>query len=123
MPKYRRLVGYGFLIWLIPFVVSFIIDPLKDEYPLLFDSIMPVVISIIAVIFSIIYFKKIDINFVKEGALIGLIWFAISIIIDLIMFLPESSMQMTFENYMMDIGVTYLIIPVITIGLGYSYKS
>jgi len=123
MNKYLKIVGLGVLIWLIPFVVSFIIYPLRDDYRPLFESIMPVAIAIIVVIFSIIYFKKIDANFVKEGALIGLIWFVISIIIDLIMFLPESSMQMTFDNYMMDIGVTYLIIPVITIGLGYSYKS
>lgn len=73
MNKYVKTVGLGFLIWLIPFVVSFIIYPLKDDYRPLFESIMPVVIAIIVVIFSIIYFKKLDENFIKEGALIGVI--------------------------------------------------
>jgi hypothetical protein len=44
-------------------------------------------------------------------------WFIISIAIDLVLFLPPSPMQMSFMNYMEDIGITYLMIPVITIGL------
>jgi hypothetical protein len=123
MNKYLKIVGLGVLIWLIPFIVSFFIYPLKEEYNPLFESIMPIVISICVVVFAIIYYKKIDVNYIKEGALIGFIWLGISIIIDLIMFLPDSAMQMTFTDYLMDIGVTYLIIPVITIGLGYSYKT
>jgi hypothetical protein len=33
--------------------------------------------------------------------------------------MPSSPMQMSFTNYMMDIGLTYLIIPIVTIGMGY----
>ncbi len=50
-------------------------------------------------------------------------WFLINVIIDLIMFLPVSPMQMTLNDYMADIGITYLIIPVITMGMGYLVKS
>jgi hypothetical protein len=35
------------------------------------------------------------------------------------MFLPASPMHMNFNDYMMTIGVKYLIIPVVTIGTGY----
>jgi hypothetical protein len=34
------------------------------------------------------------------------------------MVLLESPMQMSMGDYMMDIGLTYLIIPIITIGFG-----
>jgi len=39
------------------------------------------------------------------------------------MFMPESPMKMSFADYMMDIGLTYLIIPVICIGFGYLLKK
>jgi hypothetical protein len=35
------------------------------------------------------------------------------------MFLPESSLQMTFINYINDIGITYFIIIIVAIGSGY----
>jgi hypothetical protein len=47
----------------------------------------------------------------------------LSIIIDLLLFSPPSPMQMSFINYMMDIGITYLIIPVITVGFGYIIQN
>jgi uncharacterized membrane protein YpjA len=62
-------------------------------------------------------------EFVKESILIGVIWFLINIIIDLIMFLPVILMQMTLNDYMADIGITYLIIPVITMGMGYLVQN
>jgi len=32
-------------------------------------------------------------------------------------------MQMTLRNYMMDIGITYLMIPIMTIGMGYMAEN
>lgn len=55
--------------------------------------------------------------------MMGIIWFVISIVIDLVMFLPESPMQMTFAEYMMDIGVTYFIIIVIPLVIGYMLEQ
>ena len=46
-------------------------------------------------------------------------WFLISVMLDLVMFLPESPMRMDIVNYVKDIGLTYLMIPTITIGFGY----
>ena len=109
---------YGFLIWLIPFVVAFLIFPIRESNRALFESIMPIVITISVIFFAYQYFRKLDTNFVKEGVLLCLIWLAISLIIDLAMFM-QGPMKMSFANYIMDIGLTYLIIPTITIGFGY----
>jgi len=35
------------------------------------------------------------------------------------MFMPEGPMRMTFVDYMRDIGLTYLIIPTVAVGMGY----
>lgn len=119
MNKYLKIVLFGFLVWLVPFVVSFFIYPLKTAGSPLFESIMPLVITIIVVALTFLYLKSIETSFIKEGFIIGAVWFILNIAIDLILFLPPSPMQMTLTNYMMDIGITYLMIPVITIGMGY----
>jgi len=106
-------------MWLIPFIVSLIIYPLKISFNTLFESIMPVVITLTVVLLSAAYIKGVNANFLKEGIIIGGSWFLISILIDLILFMPSSPMQMSFTNYMMDIGLTYLIIPSVTVGMGY----
>lgn len=123
MNKYLKIVLYGFLVWLVPFIVSFFIYPLKTSGSPLFESIMPLIITIIVVALAYLYLKATEKNFIIEGIMIGSAWFIISIAIDLVLFLPPSPMQMNITNYMMDIGVTYIMIPVITIGMGYMSQN
>ena len=118
MNKYVKLVGFGFLIWLIPFLVSFVIFPLRNTNRPLFESVMPVVLVLTVMIVSVLYFKKIEKESLKEGLVAGVLWFVLSLVIDLMLFLPASPMQMSFSDYMMDIGLTYLIILMIPIGIG-----
>ena len=118
MNKHVKLVGFGFLIWLIPFLVSFVIFPLRDANRPLFESIMPIILVLTVMIISVLYFKKIEKESLKEGLIAGVLWFVLSLAIDTMLFLPSSPMQMSFIDYMMDIGLTYLIILIIPIGIG-----
>lgn len=113
---------YGFLIWLLPFIASFPIFPLRETNRPLFESIMPVVLTLVVMTLTVLYFKDIRSSSIREGILIGVLWFLISIAIDLLMFLPPSPMQMTFIEYMMDIGLTYLVILMLPIFSGYYVK-
>jgi len=122
MNKYLKLVLYGVFIWFITFAVSFAIYPLRNSNRPLFESIMPVTLTFAVVVFCVFYFQTVEKNGIKEGIIAAVIWFFISLIIDLILFMPASPMQMTFTNYMMDIGLTYLIIIMIPIGFGYLKK-
>jgi hypothetical protein len=117
MKSVKLALLYGFLVWVLPFAVAFMIFPLRTSDRLFFESIMPVAVTLAVVIFSLLYFKKLDGNFSKEGLLLGLIWLAISIGIDLLMF-SGGPMKMGFTDYMKDIGFTYLIIPIVTVGFG-----
>ena len=118
MESIKRTILFGFLLWLIPFVVSIPILPLKEAQSPLFETIMPIALTVCVVFFSILYFKKMKSGFLSESIKLGIIWFVISIIIDLLMFM-WGPMQMSFINYMIDIGFTYLIYPIVTIGFGY----
>ncbi|MGZ7070792.1 MAG: hypothetical protein ACXVHN_08235, partial [Methanobacterium sp.] len=101
MNKYLKIVFYGFLVWLIPFAISFVIFPLKAPIYPLFESILSVVIAIAAVLLSYFYLKAIESNYIIEGIKIGLAWFIINVAIDLLIFMPASPMQMNFADYIM----------------------
>ncbi|MEN4017769.1 MAG: hypothetical protein PQ975_04170 [Methanobacterium sp.] len=123
MNKNLKIILFGFLVWLIPFLVAFAIFPLRVYMRPLFESIMPLTLTIIVVMLAYYYLKNMEVNFVKEGMIIGFAWFIINIAIDLTMFMPASPMQMSFVDYMMDIGLTYVMIPVITVGMGYMAQN
>ncbi len=118
MKKYLKVGLFGFLTWLLPFVVSVLIFPLRESQRPLFESIMPVVVTVCAVFFSSLYLRKVETGFLQEGLLLGVAWFVINIVVDLLLF-SEGPMKMTFADYMMDIGLTYLIIPSVAFGYGY----
>jgi len=118
MKRYLKVGLFGFLTWLVPFVVAFLIYPIRTSYRSLFESIMAVVVTISAVLFAVLYFRKLTTGFLSQGILVGIIWFVINIVLDLILFM-EGPMKMSFSDYIMDIGLTYLIIPAVTIGFGY----
>jgi hypothetical protein len=119
MKSFTKAFLYGLVVWVFPFVVAILIFPLRESERPLFESIMPVVLSLITVIMSNIYFKIAELNFIREGVYLGILWFVISIIIDQLMFM-WGPMKMTFIDYVKDIGFTYLMIPVITIGTGWA---
>ena len=122
MSQVKRGILYGVLVWLIVFVVGFLAFPVRGSNRPLFESIMPVALSICVAFFSVSYFKRVDRAFVKEGFLTGVLWLAISIVIDIPLFLFGGPMKTTVSGYVSDIGITYLVIPVITIALGYGME-
>lgn len=118
MNRYLKVGLFGFFIWLIPFIVSVLIFPLRAMQRPLFESIMPVVIAIWTVFFAVIYLLGIKSGFQKEGIVIGMAWFFISIFLDLLVFI-EGPIKMSLWDYATDILLTYLMIPTITSGFGY----
>jgi hypothetical protein len=84
----------------------------------LFESIMPVVVAIWTVFFAVFYLLGRKSGFQKEGIVIGMAWFFMSIFLDLLVFVI-GPLKMSLWDYAMDIPVTYLLIPTITFGFGY----
>lgn len=119
MKSFSKALLYGVCVWAVTFIAAMLIFPLREFHRPLFESIMPVVLSLSTVLFSFIYFKHVDIDYFKEGVYLGIVWFLVNFIIDQLMF-SWGPMQMSFLDYIQDIGVTYLLIPVITMGIGLS---
>lgn len=108
---------YGFLLWLIPFVISIGIFPFKKTEPALFQSLMTVISVITVVILSSLYFKKTEGN-LKEGIFIGALFMAISLAFDYFMFI-WGPIKMSVPAYIKEIGIAYFVYPIITISFGY----
>ena len=119
MNKYLKILAFGFLTWLTPFVISFFVFPLKASNRPFFETIMAIVVAAVAVFFSILYLRRINARFLSEGVLIGIVWFLVNLAIDLPLFMLDSPMKMSFPDYMTDIGFTYLIYPIVSVGSGY----
>lgn len=116
MASFRRAVLLGFLVWLIPFVVSFAAFPLKESSRSLFESIMPVTLSLTVVSLAVLYFRTVRTAFLREGVVVGLMWLAISVAIDLPLML-NPPLNYSLVEYGADIALTYLMMPVITVGI------
>ncbi len=110
----------GVLLWLVVFAVSFVVYPLKanPEFAPLFESIMPVAISLCTMVFLGIYFRKVRKAYLFEGIMLGVLWFVINVAIDAALMWFGGPMKMPILDYFMDIGLTYVMIPAMTIGVG-----
>jgi hypothetical protein len=117
MTSWRRALGFGFLSWLIPFVVAFAAFPFREGARPLFESIMAVTVTATAVALGLVYLRRLKEASVREGFLAGLIWLVICVAIDAPLMLLGGPMKMSLGAYMADIGLTYAAIPIVTSGL------
>jgi hypothetical protein len=115
MHSIKKAIIFGFLVWAVPFAVAFAIYPIRQSNRIMFESIMPVVVAGSVVIFALLYFKRAISVSVWEGLILGLIWFAICFLIDLFMF-SSGPMKMSFADYIADVGIVYIMSPIITVG-------
>lgn len=122
--KYLKNVAYGFLSWIVPFVASLFFYTSDGELAIdifLFKSIMIVVGSITAAFLLISYFKGIGTDYLKEGVTLGLTWLFINLLLDMIVLVAMFGMPA--GNYFTQIGLRYLVIPVMTITVGAALQN
>ena len=115
---------YGFLSWLIPFLSAFFFYTREGELTIdifLFKSIMIVIGSISAAVLLVSYFKKIGTGYLMEGILVGFTWLIINIVMDLLILIPMSGMGI--PDYFTQIGLRYIVIPVMCIMVGLVLKN
>ena len=124
MKKYLKLAFYGFLAWLIPFVTAFFFYTREGKLNIdifLFKTIMIIVGSAAGAILLVSYFKKVISDYLKEGIRVGFAWFAINILLDILVLIPMSGMSIS--DYFMQIGLRYLVMPVMSIAVGAALKN
>lgn len=114
--NWPRAIGYGVLIWLIPFLMAFATLSVKNSWRSLFESIMAVTLTFTVVVCANWYFRRFAPRSLGDGVALGLLWMAISVAIDLPLMLGPP-INYSLEEYAADIGLTYLLIPIVTAGV------
>jgi hypothetical protein len=120
--NWKRVVGYGVALWSLPFVLSFMLFPIREANRPLFESLITVIGVIIAVTAAVLYFRDSKSFDISSGIILGVVWAAISICVDIPIFLLV--FHMNFIDYMADIALTYMAFPAITVGIALArYKA
>lgn len=115
-----KIILYGILVWLVPFVIAIpFYSPdgmlLVDEY--LFKTVMILSGGGTGAILLVLLFREIKQDYVKKGVIIGLVWLVINWLLDIGILLPLSGMDIS--TYLNQIGLRYFMIPIMSIMAGY----
>ena len=119
MTQPLRALFYGFISWLVPLVLSFGFLDQTGQFRTdirFFKSVMFVTATVTAALLLVSYFKRVKGGHVREGLLLGLLWLAMNIVLDLAVLVPMTGMSL--RDYFVQIGFGYLAIPVITLLVG-----
>jgi hypothetical protein len=114
MILWKRAALLGFLSWLIPFAISFLLFPLKKANAPLFGTLMSLVVLLTAAGLLNLYFRNRPVS-IGEAVRVGALWLAVNLVFDYLMF-SHGPMQMTAWGYYSEIGLGYLAIPIFAFG-------
>jgi hypothetical protein len=81
MIAWKRAALVGFASWLIPFVISFLIFPLKKSNAPLFETLMTLVVLITTGVLFQLYFGGRAVS-IHEALLVGVMWFVANLALD-----------------------------------------
>jgi hypothetical protein len=113
-----RVTVFGLLSWAIPFVSAFPFfsgpGQLRIPQPL-FKSLMVVIGGGVGVLLLVWVFRHVRPT-LTSGFAIGVYWLAINWALDLLILLPMSGMGAV--AYFYDIGLRYLLIPIVATAMG-----
>ena len=113
----KKACLYGFIVWLVPFMISVGIFPLKASMPALFEELMAAVLTLCVVFFLVLYFRSFRNTSFKTGIAVGGVWLLMCLVLDLLI-LSWGPLQMSIWEYLTNIGPAYLTIPIIASGFG-----
>jgi len=113
-----RVLILGVLSWLLPFVFSIFFFDQTGQLVIakpLFKSIMMVVFGGLGAALLVLVFRHIEPN-LRSGLTVGCYWLALNLVLDILVLIPISSML--FVDYVIEIGLRYLLIPIMAAAMG-----
>ena len=120
----KEIILPGILSWLIPFIVSFLFYTRDGKLGVdifLFKSIMLVLSTLVGCTLLIRFYNRAQGEPIRLGITVGLSWLSINWLLDFLILLPMS--KMSYSDYMIQIGLRYIMIPIISISLGIVYSN
>ena len=113
-----RATILGLLSWVAPFAASFTFVDRSGHFLIpqpLFKSIMVVVFGGVGTGLLVLTFRGIKPTW-RSGLALGCYWLVINLVLDLVVLVPL--MGVSVRDYVYDIGLRYLLIPIIATAMG-----
>ena len=88
-----KVLGYGVLVWLIPFVAGFFMVDQSGNFtvdPFIAKSVFMVIGSFVGAVCLYRLFGSINQDYLRWGVIIGIVWMVINWLLDILILLPLS---------------------------------
>jgi hypothetical protein len=115
MKQLGRLLVLAAGTWFAALAVSMVAYPLKQRDSPLFETLMALVVALLAVVATGLWLRGRTDGLARTGVVLGLTLFAVNVLLDLPLFL-YGPMARPFDRYMAEIGFDYLVYPIVAIG-------
>jgi uncharacterized membrane protein YpjA len=112
-----KKIGYGLILWVIPYVTAIPLLGLMKSDLILFKTIMIVEGALVGAALTVLYFLTVNGDFMMEGITVATIWIAVNWLMDFVALLPFTDLSVT--RYFLEIGLRYLAIVAPTAAVGY----
>lgn len=116
-PGLGKTILFGCALWLGCFLGAMFIFPLHDKDRILFETLMTLIFVTSSMICGITYFRQVFGGFFRAGVRAGLLWMSVNLLVDLVLF-SYGPLARPFPDYVKDIGLVYLVLPIMMGGIG-----
>lgn len=112
-----KKIGYGLILWVIPYVTAIPLMGLMQTDPIFFKTIMIVEGTIVGGVLSALYFQGVPSQFLREGLITSAVWIVLNWVLDFVALLPFSGHSVS--RYFIEIGARYLAMAAPLVAIGY----
>lgn len=112
-----RKIGYGVVLWAIPYATAIPLLPLRQTDPIFFKTIMVVEGALVGGMLSALYFRGVRGGFLREGVITSVVWMLVNWGLDFVALLPFTGH--TVPRYFIEIGALYLAMAAPPVAIGY----
>ena len=112
-----KKLGYGLIVWVVPFISAIPLLGLMERDPIFFKTLMIVIGGATDAVCAVLYFNKVEKDYLKEGIVLGVVWIVLNWLLDFAFLLPLS--KMPYGQYFAEIGLRYIVMPAMTVSIGY----
>lgn len=120
MSHFSRVMTYGLISWMVPFLVSMAFAGrggyIQGDYAV-FRTTMFIASTFTTAVLLAAHFRHITRKYLREGILVGAVWLEINLSLDFMIVVPRSGLGMM--TYLTQVGVDYVGIPVLAVLVGY----
>lgn len=110
---------YGFISWIVTITLILMSH---NSNPYIFNILLDLVLTVLALIIGINYLKGFSTNYFNEGTVLSIIIFLINICLDQIYY-NIVGLPMGIIEYMLNVGFIYLLYPIIICTIGFLFDN